>query len=173
DPSLAQVKMGGAFAKYTGTMGTDEVYSGITFQIGASEGETLTLNIGDKLAAIAGAVAEIVDDTTAAEATTGGTLGGISTQADAQGQITALDTVLADIGSVRSALGANINRLDHTINNLTSIVENTNTAKGRITDADFALETSNMTKQQVLMQAGMSILAQSNQMSGLVMSLLR
>lgn len=130
----------------------------ITFQIGAAATETLSVDISAQLGALPADVAAFSDITDAANSTA---------------QITALDTVLNDIGTVRSALGANINRLDHTINNLTSIVENTNTAKGRITDADFAVETSNMTKQQMLLQAGMSVLSQSNQMSGLVTSLLR
>lgn len=130
----------------------------IQFQIGASATEILSVDITAELGALPADVAAFND---------------IGTQATASAQITALDAVLGDIGAARSALGANINRLDHTINNLTNVVENTNTAKGRITDADFALETSNMTKQQMLLQAGMSVLSQSNQMGAMVTSLLR
>jgi flagellin len=130
----------------------------IQFQIGASATETLTVNIGANITALPATAAA---------------LGTVGTAAGATAAITALDTVLTNVGAARSALGANINRLEHTINNLTSIVENTDTAKGRITDADFAVETSHMTKQQMLLQAGMSVLSQSNQMSGLVTSLLR
>src|SRR5690606_16747439 len=126
--------------------------------IGASATEILSVDITAELGALPADVAAFND---------------IGTQATASTQITALDAVLGDIGAARSALGANINRLDHTINNLTNVVENTNTAKGRITDADFALETSNMTKQQMLLQAGMSVLSQSNQMGAMVTSLLR
>ncbi|MGL4204953.1 MAG: flagellin, partial [Aeromonadaceae bacterium] len=72
-----------------------------------------------------------------------------------------------------SAFGANINRLDHTVNNLSNMKENTDVAKGRIMDADYAEESSSMTKNQMLMQAGMSVLSNSNQMTSMVTSLLR
>lgn len=137
---------------------------GITYQIGASATETLNVDLETEIAALFTAFTAMGHDPDAATTVLAG---------GASAQITAMDEVLANIGELRSALGANINRLDYTINNLTSIVENTTTAKGRITDADFAVETSNMTKQQMLMQAGMSVLSQSNQMSGMIVSLLR
>jgi flagellin len=84
-----------------------------------------------------------------------GVTNGVGTLANAQAAMTALDGVLDKIGTVRSAFGANINRLDHTINNLSNMKENTDTAKGRIMDADYAAESTNMTKNQMLMQAGM------------------
>ncbi|BCR30749.1 lateral flagellin [Aeromonas caviae] len=84
-----------------------------------------------------------------------------------------MDTLLDNIGKVRSAFGANINRLEHTVNNLSNMKENTDMANGRIMDADFAQESTNMTKNQMLMQAGMSVLSNSNQMTGMVTSLLR
>jgi flagellin len=142
--------------------------TGITFQIGASADETLLVELSNNAAGSETGIAALF----LAHAAMAG-VGTSDFATDASGQITAMDDVLQVIGEVRSTLGANINRLDHTINNLTSIQENTAAAKGRITDADFALETSNMTKQQMLMQAGMSVLSQSNQMSGLIMSLLR
>lgn len=75
------------------------------------------------------------------------------------------------IGSIRSELGANINRLDHTIVNLGNMAENTEMAKGRIMDTDYAVESSNMMKNQMLTQMSMSMLSQANGMSGMVMSL--
>ncbi|MGN4992720.1 flagellin [Aeromonas sp. 97A] len=80
---------------------------------------------------------------------------------------------LEGIGEARSTFGANINRLEHTVNNLSNMKENTDMANGRIMDADFAQESTNMTKNQMLMQAGMSVLSNSNQMTGMVTSLLR
>ena len=77
-----------------------------------------------------------------------------------------METFLKDIGSARSSFGANINRLEHTVNNLSNMKENTDMANGRIMDADFAQESTNMTKNQMLMQAGMSVLSNSNQMTG-------
>ena len=81
--------------------------------------------------------------------------------------------VIGQLGAVRSDLGASINRLEHTMTNLGNMVENTSAAKGRIMDADFAVESSNMTKNQMLMQAGTTVLSQTNQLPGMAMSLLR
>ncbi|ENM5914325.1 lateral flagellin LafA [Vibrio mimicus] len=105
-------------------------------------------------------------------------LGKIDTEAGAQAALTNLtgktgdEGLLAQIGNVRSSFGANINRLDHTIVNLGNMVENTSAAKGRITDTDFAVETSNMTKNQLLMQAGTSVLTKTNQLPTMAISLL-
>ncbi|MDW4798828.1 flagellin, partial [Escherichia coli] len=70
-------------------------------------------------------------------------------------------------------LGASINRLNDTANNLTSMQDNTEVAIGNIMDTDYATEASNMTKQQVLMQTGITMLKQSNSMSSMVSSLLQ
>lgn len=96
-----------------------------------------------------------------------------ASQTQARDEMERLDSILNNIGAARGQLGANINRLEHTITNLGNMRENGEQAKGRIMDADFAQEASNMSKNQMLMQSGMSVLSNSNQMSGLVMSLLR
>ncbi|WDO01745.1 hypothetical protein C3Y05_019270 [Aeromonas allosaccharophila] len=98
---------------------------------------------------------------------------GLQSQEHAQKAIGELESFMQDITSVRSSFGANINRLEHTVNNLSNMKENTDIAKGRIMDADFATESTNMTKNQMLMQAGMSVLGQANQMTGMVTGLLR
>lgn len=84
-----------------------------------------------------------------------------------------IQTAIDQVGSARAGMGATINRLDHTVVNLSNMVENTSAAKGRITDTDFAVESSNMTKNQMLMQAGTTVLSQTNQLPGMAMSLLR
>src|SRR5690606_12091496 len=106
---------------------------------------------------------EIGNITTAA-----GNLASIATAANATTAITNADSLIEAVGAARAKFGANINRLDHTINNLASIAQNTEAAKGRIMDADYAAESSNMTKQQMLMQSGISVLGNSNSMTGLV-----
>ncbi|WP_234918711.1 flagellin N-terminal helical domain-containing protein [Aeromonas veronii] len=98
---------------------------------------------------------------------------GLKSQKHAQAAIGELESFMQDITSVRSAFGANINRLEHTVNNLSNMKENTDIAKGRIMDADFATESTNMTKNQMLMQAGMSVLTKSNEMTSMVTGLLR
>ncbi|ALP42977.1 lateral flagellin LafA [Aeromonas schubertii] len=140
--------------------------SSITFQIGGSSAETLSLDLSAKLKDVTGSTANKGVEGTAVKA-------GIADQTKATAAMGELDTFLADIGSVRSSFGANINRLEHTVTNLANMKENTDMANGRIMDADFAAETTSMTKNQMLMQAGMSVLSNSNQMTGMVTSLLR
>ncbi|WP_439841795.1 lateral flagellin LafA [Aeromonas taiwanensis] len=122
----------------------------VTFQIGASKAETLAVDVGTDIGKIATAITAL-------------------TETDLDKASDLLDA----LGTVRSAFGANINRLEHTVNNLSNMKENTDMANGRIMDADFAQESTNMTKNQMLMQAGMSVLSNSNQMTGMVTSLLR
>jgi flagellin len=97
----------------------------------------------------------------------------ISTQNGAQSAIAIIDSALAAIDSQRADLGAVQNRFDNTISNLQNIGENATAARSRIQDTDFAAETANMTKNQVLQQAGTAILAQANQLPQAVLSLLR
>ena len=73
----------------------------------------------------------------------------------------------------RASLGAIENRLDHTVNNLSNVVTNTSAAKGRIVDADFAAESTKLTRAQILAQASTSMLAQANQSKQYVLSLLQ
>ncbi|WP_339387815.1 lateral flagellin LafA [Vibrio caribbeanicus] len=128
----------------------------VTFQIGASKDEKLEVDISTQLKAIKFSSTADLD-----------------TNANANLEIDKVQELFDNINEVRSALGANINRLDHTINNLSNISENMAAAKGRITDADFAIESSNMTKNQMLMQAGTTVLSQTNQLTGMAISLLR
>ncbi|MER1968564.1 flagellin [Castellaniella sp. GW247-6E4] len=85
----------------------------------------------------------------------------------------ALDDALADVDSLRSELGAVQNRFESTIANLTNTITNLSAARSRIEDADYAVEVSNMTRAQILQQAGTSVLAQANQVPQTVLSLLR
>ena len=97
----------------------------------------------------------------------------ISDQSGAQSAIDVIDKALAKIDSQRGDLGAIQNRFESTIANLQNISENVSAARSRILDADIAQETSNMTKQNILQQAGVSILAQANQAPQLALSLLQ
>ncbi len=83
-----------------------------------------------------------------------------------------LDAALESVSSIRGELGAVQNRFESTIANLQNVSENISAARSRILDADIAQETSNMTKQNILQQAGVSILAQANQAPQLALSLL-
>ena len=87
--------------------------------------------------------------------------------------LSTLDKALSQVDSLRSAMGAVQNRLDSTIANLGNTVNNLTASRSRIEDADYATEVSNMSKGQILQQAGTSVLAQANQMPQNVLSLLR
>ncbi|PKG40851.1 flagellin N-terminal helical domain-containing protein [Psychromonas sp. Urea-02u-13] len=139
----------------------------VTYQVGASSAELLTVKVDAEVKAIA----------TAIGAAGAKGLGDIST---AGGAKTAMDLLSAggggsfidQIGAARSALGANINRLDHTVANLGNMIENSSAAKSRIMDTDMAAESSSMSKNQMLMQSGAQILQQTKMVPQLAMSLL-
>jgi flagellin len=96
----------------------------------------------------------------------------ISTQTGANDAITVIDGAISKIDEMRGGLGAIQNRFESTIANLNNVAENLSAARSRILDADIAQETSAMTKNNILQQAGVSILAQANQAPQLALSLL-
>ena len=99
--------------------------------------------------------------------------GGKSAAANARISIGFLDSAIKQVNVQRSELGAVSNRLNHTVNNLTNISSNLSAAKGGIEDADFALETTNLAKNQILQQASTAMLAQANASKQNVLSLLQ
>ncbi|EJG1895627.1 lateral flagellin LafA [Vibrio parahaemolyticus] len=136
----------------------------VTFQIGASSAETLDVDASASIKKVAATLADAaitdgIGDATKAKAA-------LDKISDAGG-------LIEDIGATRAQFGANINRLEHTMTNPGNMVENTSAAKGRIMEADFAVESSNMTKNQMLMQAGTTVLSKTNQLPSMAMSLLR
>ncbi|MRT54938.1 lateral flagellin LafA [Enterobacteriaceae bacterium RIT693] len=140
----------------------------MNFQIGASSQENMSVNLSAEMT-------NVNDSLTNAS----GGLSSITLKANASGAapdyataITNIESALENVGTVRSSLGANINRLGHTAANLANMKDNTELALGNIQDADFASEASSMTRNQMLAQTSMSMLKQSNSMSGMVMSLL-
>lgn len=110
---------------------------------------------------------------TSAGTITAVTGGDITTSANAATAMTNLDAAIDTVTSTRADLGAAQSRMESAINGLRINAENQAAARGRIMDADFATETANLTKGQVLQQAGTAMLAQANQASQSVLSLLR
>jgi len=127
----------------------------------------------------AGAATTMTDDTGLLETNNATSVGNsvadidISTAAGAQKAIGILDEALEQVNSVRGDLGAISNRLDYTMNNLSNISENQAAARSRIEDADFARESANLSRAQVLQQAGTAMLAQANAAPQQVLSLLQ
>lgn len=98
---------------------------------------------------------------------------GVSTQAAATAAITAVDAAMDQVNRLRADLGSYINRLEHTINNIANQEFNTQDAEARIRDVDFAQETTQFTRNQILVQSSTSMLSQANQAPQGVLSLLR
>jgi len=119
-------------------------------------------------------IAKVLDDN-AGQAGTGKSVADLdlTTVIGASEATSIIDNALQQINNMRSDLGAVSNRLDHTISNLGNIVMNTEASQSRIEDADFATETSNLTKAQILTQAATAMLAQANASKQSVLSLLQ
>jgi flagellin len=132
---------------------------------------TITLSSTDNIA-IGGTVATINHNATISTGTDGIDDISIATASGAQSAILAIDSALKTVNTNRSSLGAIQNRLDYTIDSLQTNSENTSAARSRIVDADFAQETSNLTRSQILQQAGAAMLAQANASSQIALSLL-
>ena len=122
-----------------------------TFQVGANNGDTLAV--------------------TTSTVTT--VAGDVTTSANASTAVAALDTALDTITTQRATMGAVINRFQFAIQNLQVTGENQSAARGRIMDADFAQETANLSRAQILQQAGTAMVAQANQLPQQVLQLLR
>jgi len=97
----------------------------------------------------------------------------VSTNANAQSAINLIDAAIISVNTQRGTLGSTSNRLDSTVSNLTNISANLSAGKGRIEDADFAAETTNLAKAQILQQASTAMLAQANASKQNVLSLLQ
>jgi flagellin len=97
----------------------------------------------------------------------------LTTQAGANDALSVVDNAIAKIDAIRSGLGAVQNRFESTISNLQNVSENISAARSRILDADFAEETANLTKSQILQQAGVAMLSQANQLPQVALSLLQ
>ncbi len=128
----------------------------LSFQIGANAGQNMKLSINDMSAK--GLGIDAID---------------ISTKDGADSAISVLDTAIQSVSSERSKLGANQNRLEHTINNLSTSSENLQAAESRIRDVDMADEMVNYTKNNIITQAATAMLAQANQAPQTVLQLLQ
>jgi flagellin len=111
-------------------------------------------------------------------ASVGGLLGGVNSstitnQATANASITAVSAAIATVNTGRSEMGATMNRLQYAADNLASISANATESRGRILDTDYAKETTELARTQIIAQAGTAMLAQANQMKQTVLSLLK
>jgi len=186
--------------KFNGNALLDGSIADVVLQVGANTGETRTVTLvdtstdkllvqGETFTVADQGTLDVADDIWGTNAT-GGSVGlthaafnstitttaghiNLQTQLNAQEAITSLDTALDSVQTGRSNMGAYQNRLEQTITNLDVSINNTSASRGRIQDADFAMETANMTKNQILSQAGVAMLSQANSLPQSVLSLIK
>lgn len=141
----------------------------------------LNLSSADKIGISGNTANELFGTGTAAITSTGGASALTSVESidiagatsdGAQNAIKAIDAALAQIDEQRADLGAVQNRFGHTISNLANVAENVSASRSRIQDTDYALETAKLTRNQIMQQAGTSILSQANQLPQAAISLL-
>ena len=130
-----------------------------TFQIGSDSGQTIELSIPEMTATAA--TISYVDALS------------IGSFTGAQSAITAIDAALSGVSEVRGNLGGISNRLDSTVANLDQVRVNLSASRGRIEDADFAAETGNLAKNQIMQQAAIAIVAQANASKNTVLNLIQ
>lgn len=141
----------------------DFASNGLIFQIGANEGQTMSLNIANMRAS-----ALVTDSNLKALNSIDISSGGGASEA-----IQSIDNAIKTVSTQRSKLGAVQNRLEHTINNLGAASENLTAAESRIRDTDMAKEMMEFTKNNILLQAAQAMLAQANQQPQGVLQLLQ
>ena len=155
--------------------GTSAGGKSFTFQVGTQAGGSnyMSIEIDDMRALALGIGTE--GSTPADKNYTSGvdTRIGTNNQANAQSAIGTIDTAINKVSAARAKLGAFSNRLSNSMTNLDQVAVNLSASKGRIQDADFAVETGNLAKNQILQQAATAMLAQANASKGSVLTLVR
>ena len=154
---------------------TQTVFNGISlmatsgsvkFQLGDSSSDTITVSLSGMKATHLS-----IDNTVTAGAANTST--GIETATKAGTALSAIDTAITSVDTYRAKFGAAANRMEHAASNLMSRIEHQSAARSRIQDADYAVESANLARAQVLQQAGTAMLAQANASSQNILSLLK
>ena len=137
------------------------------FLVGANAGQTISVNLSTQALGRAG-----IDGFSATGLGITGGNNDVLTETNASALLTSVDNAISAIGGLRADLGALQNRFQSTIRNLSNISENVSAARSRIKDTDFATETAELSRNQILQQASTTILAQANQRPQAALSLL-
>ena len=149
-----------------GTSGT------VAFQVGANGGQTVSVNFGNATnAAVATTSGLLQDVASAAPTITAGTTASALTKGTSA--VTAIDTAITNVSTQRATFGAAMNQLTYAVDNLSNVKVNSEAARSRILDTDYAKETSELARTQIIQQAGTAMLAQANQLPQTVLSLLQ
>ena len=154
--------------------GSGGLYSGVgsngqfTFQVGANNGQVVSVTIGNVAIISAAGTAPAIPGTLVALSTAT-----IVTAAGATLAIAATDVALGILNALRSTIGAMVNRLTHAVDNLTNVAQNAADSRSKVEDTDYAAATSELARTQIIAQAATAILAQANQQPQSVLSLLK
>ena len=146
----------------------DNASTALSFQIGEGANQTIDVNIADMKATALGA--ETVNSGTDIPALSAA---GLDSVTNAQLAIQSIDNAIDSVSTARGGMGAVSNRLSSTMSNLDQIAVNLSASQGRIQDADFAQETGNLAKNQILQQAATAMIAQANASKSSVLTLVR
>ena len=154
-----------------GTANGSEDDSTVSFQVGANAGQTISVNFGDiTQSATAFAVFDSANAGTAASIAAGTAASALTT---ASAAITGIDAAITAVNSQRATFGAAVNQLTYAVDNLSNVKVNAEASRSRILDTDYARETSELARTQIIQQAGTAMLAQANQLPQTVLSLIQ
>ncbi len=155
---------GGSILNHTTTAS-----STYTYQVGANGGQTIAVDFGDFNNTGASGVMQNVNSANGSIAA-GTTASAITTGSAA---VTAIDSAITAVNTQRATFGAAVNQLTYAVDNLASVKVNAEASRSRILDTDYAAETSELARTQIIQQAGTAMLAQANQLPQTVLSLLQ
>ena len=149
-----------------GTSGT------VAFQVGANGGQTVSVNFGNARQATVATVSGMMETVaSAAPNLVAGTTASALTKGTSA--VVAIDSAITAVNSQRATYGAAVNQLTYAVDNLSNVKVNSEAARSRILDTDYAKETSELARTQIIQQAGTAMLAQANQLPQTVLSLLQ
>ena len=147
---------------------TTTASSTFKYQVGANGGQTIAVDFGD-LTNTGSGVFQLLNSSHAS--ISGGTTASAITTGSAA--VTAIDSAISSVNSQRATYGAAVNQLTYAVDNLASVKVNAEASRSRILDTDYAAETSELARTQIIQQAGTAMLAQANQLPQTVLSLLQ
>ena len=160
---IAEIDRVATKTEFNGTALLDGTFAAQSFQVGANAGDTITITQ--------------IGSTGTAQLLSGGTFSttvvGVSTVSDAVDAISNIDIALSEVNSSRASLGAYQNRFESVVASVQTTSENLSASRSRVVDADFAQETANLTKAQILQQSGIAMLSQANSVPQNVLALLQ
>ena len=147
---------------------TTDASSKFAYQVGANGGQTIEVQFGDMTNTASGVFAEL---TASHNVITAATTASAITQGTSA--VVAIDAAITAVNSQRATYGAAVNQLTYAVDNLSNVQVNAEASRSRIMDADYAVETSELARTQIISQAGTAMLAQANQLPQTVLSLLQ